>query len=585
MKTKIALLFTALLSSACAEEYALGPDSQPQPGVPHGVVTKYTWTSQIFPGTTRDYWIYVPAQYNAAKPSCVTIFQDGGGYINEKGGWRVPIVLDNLIASRAIPVTIGIFIDPGVLPALAPNQQPRYNRSYEYDGLGDRYARFLIDEILPEAAKLYNLSTDPNDRLIAGASSGGIAAFNAAFNRPDAFHRVLSFIGSYTNLRGADVYADLIRKMEPKPLRVFLQDGTHDLNLYAGSWYLANQELAAALDFAGYEVNFAVGTEGHNGKHGGAILPDALRWLWKDYPKPVAKSTVNHGGERHFITEILDPASEWELVSSGHKFTEGPAVDKNGNVYFVDVPASLIHKVGADAKVTIFKEDAGQTSGLMFGPDGRLYAAQNGRKRIVAYALDGTETVLAEGVNSNDLAVSSHGGIYFTDPPGHRVWFIDAKGDKRIVYEAGKGGIAFPNGVRFTPDEALLLVADTQNKWVWSFQVQPDGSLINGEPFYHLEIPDDVTNGPLRSGADGMTLDTQGYLYVATKLGIQICDQPGRVVGIIDKPSSADPSNVVFGGPDLRTLYVTALDKVYRRRLRRQGVFPWTPVPLPKPGL
>jgi enterochelin esterase-like enzyme len=233
--------------------------------------------------------VYVPAQYDASKPACVMIFQDGGGYIKDDGGWRVPLVFDNLIQQKAMPVTIGIFINPGVLNALSPNQQNRFNRSYEYDGLGGRYAEFLVDEILPEVGKKLNLSKDPNDYGIAGSSSGGIAAFTAAWNPPDAFRRVLSFVGSYTNLRGGDIDPNLIRRTEPKPLRVFLQDGSKDLNIYAGSWYLANQSMAWALEFSGYESKFVVGTEAHNGKHGGAILPDALRWLWQDYPKPVPK--------------------------------------------------------------------------------------------------------------------------------------------------------------------------------------------------------------------------------------------------------------------------------------------------------
>ena len=200
----LAFLIPAVL---CAQPYTLGPDSQRRPDVPQAKVTKYTWaTSKIFPGATRDYWVYVPAQYDAAKPAGVTIFQDGGGFISDTGAWRAPIVFDNLIAQRAMPVTIGIFIDPGVRPAAAPTRMARFNRGYEYDGLGDRYARFLTEEILPEVAKQYQLSADPNDRALAGSSSSAPAAFTAAWERPDAFRRVLSFIGSDTNLRGADLY-------------------------------------------------------------------------------------------------------------------------------------------------------------------------------------------------------------------------------------------------------------------------------------------------------------------------------------------------------------------------------------------
>ena len=558
-----------------AEDYPLGPDSERHADTPKGTVAKYTWTSKIFPGTVRDYWVYVPAGYKPEKAACVMIFQDGAGYVAEDGRWRVPIVFDNLIHKHEMPVTIGIFINPGVLPARSDAEQARYNRSFEYDALGDRYARFLIEEILPKVGKQYNLSSDPNDRAISGLSSGGICAFTAAWNRPDAFHRVLSFIGSYTNLRGGEIYPSLIRKTEPKPLRVFLQDGKNDLNLYAGSWYIANQDMASALEYAGYDSTFVVGTEGHNAKHGGAILPDALRWLWRDYPKPVAKS---HGdGDRHFVTDILDPESEWQVVSQGYKFTEGPAVDRNGNVFFTDIPNNRIHKIDPSGNVTVFKEDSGGANGLMFGPDGRLFACQNGRRRIVAYAPDGAESVIAEGVNSNDIAVNQRGEIYFSDPEHKQVWFIDAQRNRRVVHE----GIGFPNGLRFSPDQSLLLVDDSAGKWVWSFRVEPDGSLSNGQPFYRLETPDESS----ASGADGMTVDTEGYIYVTSKIGLQICDQPGRVVAILNKPQPGPISNVVFAGPDLQTLYVTAGDKVFRRHVRRKGTLPWVPLKPPTPGL
>ncbi|HTD25305.1 MAG TPA: SMP-30/gluconolactonase/LRE family protein [Terriglobales bacterium] len=573
---KISLLvFLTVISAVllCAEEYPLGPDSQRQPGIPKGTVTKYSWTtSKIFPGTTRDYWIYVPAQYKAEKPACVMIFQDGKGMVDEAGSFRVPIVFDNLIQKGDMPVTIGVFINPGIMTALGPNQQNRFNRSFEYDALGDRYASFLIEEILPEVGKRYNLSKDPNDYAIAGSSSGGIAAFNTAWNRPDAFRRVMSFIGSFTNVRGGQDLATLIRKTEPKPLRVFLQDGSADLNIYAGNWFLGNQEIFSALQFAGYESTFTIGTEGHNGKHGGAILPDALRWLWKDYPKPVAKPTqVNERG----VYTILEPGKEWELLGEGYGFADGPAVDKDGNVFFTDSKNKRIHKIDANGKISVWKEDSGGVTGMMFGPDGRLYVCQG--THIVAYTPDGKESVLAEDVDSNDLAVTLKNEVYFTDPPGHRVWFIDAKGNKRVVYT----GIEFPNGVRTSPDQSLLLVDDTHGKWVWSFQIQPDGSLENGQPFYRMETPDDSS----QSGADGMTLDTEGFLYVTTRLGVQICDQPGRVAAIINKPQGKSLSNIVFGGPDMQWLYVTNRDKVYRRHMKRKGVVSWNLVMPPVPRL
>jgi len=553
-----------------AEDYPLGPDSQRQANVPKGTVTKHDWTSEIYPGTRRDYWVYVPAQYRAEKPAPVMIFQDGGGFATEEGRWRVPIVFDNLIHKGAMPPTVAIFINPGVLPALSPDHQDRYNRSYEYDALGDRYARFLIDEILPEVGKRVNLSADPNDRAIAGSSSGGICAFTAAWNRPDAFRRVLSFIGSYTNLRGGHVYSSLVRKTEPKPLRVYLQDGKNDQNIYSGHWFIGNQDLASALEYAGYDFTFTIGTEGHNAVHGSSILPDALRWLWRDHPTPVAKP--RGGGQRHYVLDILGAGTEWELVSKGHRFTEGPAADRQGNIFFTDIPNNRIHRIGIDGQVSVFKENSGGANGLKFGPDGKLYACQNGKRRIVAYTADGAEeTVVADGVQSNDLAITGKGGIYFTDPQNRRVWYIDPKGAKRVVIEEN---LEFPNGVALSPDQSMLMVADSRSKWVTSYQVLPDGSLTNSQPFFRLETTDESS----MSGADGMAVDTEGHLYVATRIGVQICDAPGRVVGIVNKPHNGALSNVAFGGPDRKTLYITAGDRVYRRPVQRQGAVPWQPV-------
>ncbi len=577
---RVAHVFAGLLlagASLTAQEYNLGPDSERQPGVPQGKVTQHTWTSKIFPGTVRDYWVYVPAQYRAERPAPLMVFQDGGGYVREDGRWRMPIVFDNLIHKGEMPATIGIFINPGVLPALSDAaQQSRFNRSFEYDALGDRYARFLLEEILPEVAKQYNLSADPNDRAIGGSSSGAICAFTVAWNRPDAFRRVLSFIGSYTNLQGGNIYSSLIRKTEPKPLRVFLQDGNRDLNIYAGNWWIGNQDMASAFAFAGYDATFVTGTEAHNSNHGSAILPDALRWLWRDYPKPITKSTSTDG-ERHFVNMFLDPASDWELVSQGYKFTEGPAIDKQGNVYFTDIPNNRIHKITSDGKVSVFKEDSGAANGLMVGPDGRIYACQNGRKRIVAYTPDGTESVLAEGVESNDLVVTANGDIYFTDPNNKKVWYLPKGGEKKLAHE----GIERPNGIMLSPDQSLLTVNDSRGKWIWSFQIQADGSLTNGQPFYRLETADESS----ASGADGMTMAANGHLLVATRIGVQICDQPGRVVGILNKPQPGPLSNLVFAGPDLQTLYITAGDKVFRRRMRIKGVTPWEVSKPERPGL
>ena len=581
MKKLIALAALLPFLGSC-QSYTLGPDSQRQQGVPKGVVTQYPFPhSKVFPGTARSYWVYVPAQYKPEKPLPFMVFFDGGGYVNETGQARAPIVLDNLIAKGDLPVMAAIFVDPGVMPALnSETQQSRYNRSYEYDGLGDRNARFLIEELIPEVAARLNLSKNPDDHAVGGGSSGGIAAFTAAWERPDYFHRVMSFIGSYTDLKGGDVYPGLIRKMEPKPLRIFLQDGEKDQDIYSGNWWIMNQHMAASLKFAGYDYKFVTGTQGHSGQHGGAILPDVLRWLWRDYGTTVRAKMPPPDDKKPSLQSFVTVEEPWEVVASGHQFTDGPAVDKDGNVYFVDTKEKKIYKSDfATKRVTVFKEDSGGIYGLMFGADGRLYATQIGRKRIVSFGMDGSEKVLAEGVESNDLCVSARGDVYWTDPAGHRIWYVNKAGQKRVVFE--DQAIVSPNGIRFSPDQSLLIVADSKTKFVWSFQVQPDGSLANGQPFYRMETYDD-TDAIL---SDGMTLDTEGFLYVATKMGIQVCDQPGRVNAIISNPAPGRASNIVFGGPNLDWLYATQGDKVYRRHTRRKGVNAWTVVKPPKPGL
>ena len=276
----LALSFV-LPTPADAEEYVLGPDSLPQEGVPTGTVEKRTWdASSIYPGTTHEYWVYVPAQYTDAEPAAVMVFQDGEFYVDPEGLVRAPTVFDNLIHRGEMPVTIGIFINPGM------KELPWDLRSIQYASVADTYARFLLEEILPEVGKDYNLTDEAAGRAIAGMSDGGLASFTVAWHRPDAFSKVVSHVGSYTRLQGGSQYPYLVRttRGNPKPIRVFLQDGENDINLAEGNWTLANLQMDSALMFARYDYRFEMGTGGHDLRHGGAIFPDTLRWLWRDYP-------------------------------------------------------------------------------------------------------------------------------------------------------------------------------------------------------------------------------------------------------------------------------------------------------------
>lgn len=286
-KILFALVATLIAGSAQAgdEVYKLGPDSEIQDGVPQGKVTQHVWRSKVFPDTIRRYWTYVPAQYDGSSPAAVMVFQDGHTYVDPNGQFRATVVMDNLIHRKEMPVTIGILIDPGhkkdELPD-KPGWRPRpENRSFEYDTLSDQYARFLLEEILPEVGKEYKLTDDPNQRAICGISSGGICAWTVAWEHPDAFRKVLSHVGSFTNIRGGHVYHALLRKTDPKPIRVFLQDGEGDLDNAHGNWPLANQQMAKSLAYAKYDFKFVYGEGAHNGIHGGAILPESMRWLWR----------------------------------------------------------------------------------------------------------------------------------------------------------------------------------------------------------------------------------------------------------------------------------------------------------------
>ena len=266
--------------------YVPGPDSNRIEGVPQGKLTSHQWTSTIFEGTTREYSVYVPAQYDGTQPACLMVFQDGHAYLDENGPFRTTIVMDNLIHQGAMPVTIGLFINPGHSGGPVPENRWRAsNRSFEYDTLSDQYARFLMQELVPhvEQSMKLNLSRSAADRGICGISSGGICAFTAAWEHPEWFSKVLSHVGSFTNIRGGHNYEALIRKTPPKPIRVYLQDGENDLDNEHGNWWLANLQMEKALRFRGYDLQFVGGIGGHNGKHGGAILPDALRWLWRDH--------------------------------------------------------------------------------------------------------------------------------------------------------------------------------------------------------------------------------------------------------------------------------------------------------------
>lgn len=566
---KLLLLTAAAITAAAQQSYELGPDSQLQLNTPKGTITKHTLApGKYFPGTPHNYSLYVPKQYDAAKPTPFMIFLDGSGALG--GGVRAPIVFDNLIAKGDLPPMIAIFIDPGVLPARG-DAQSRFERVFEYDSLSDRFANFLVDELITEVAKSYNLSKDPNDRGISGVSTGAVGAFAAAWNRPDQFRRVLSFIGTFVAMKGADGLPALIRKTETKPIRIFLQAGKNDHiapnqpwgTFYGGSWPINNQVMLEAFQFAGYDAKLVLGDEGHNMKHGGAILPEALRWLWRGYPAPITvkdpEALTQPGWDpRGKVSSIVSASTTWEKVlDNAHSVTQA----NDGNIYAA-TGTGVLKLGGTETKLD------GTThvrAGATVIAGGRILAAINGQ-------------LLTPNANAKGIAVTAKGDVYYSS--GNSIMRIDASGKRTFAWQGA--GIAEPTGLALSPDQAMLVVADAQSRFSWSFQIGENGALINGEPFYRLEMPE----SGWRSEAVAAAIDSIGQVYFATAIGIQMCEANGRVAAILNSPSRDRVTDIAFatqGNADW--LYAVAGGKLYRRAVKVKGVPAWAPAKLPRPPL
>ena len=361
----VCLLFVSNLEAQTV--YKLGPNTSDYPGIPKGQVTKYSFKSKVFEGTVRDYYVYVPAQYKG-EDAALMVFQDGHAYVNKEGDFRVPTVFDNLIAQGKMPITIGLFVNPGhdIAKDSVSNPFRSSNRSIEYDEVSGRYGEMIINELIPELQKHYKISDQPNMHAIAGLSSGGICAFSAAWFHNDYFQKVISHYGSFTDIRGGHDFPPLIRKNDKKNIKVYLQDGSADLNNQFGNWWLANLQLESALEFKGYDFKFDKGDGGHNGKHAGSVLPQSLEWLWSDvvdkgiesktyaFPRALkGKHIFYHGNSAHFqdlelAVHSLD-ASAKTWLSADHEqmflFKEGKiriklidtvAVLSPGSVVFLD---------------------------------------------------------------------------------------------------------------------------------------------------------------------------------------------------------------------------------------------------------
>ncbi len=600
----LAVFFALAAMSLHAEDYALGPDSQPHDGVPKGTVTKFILApGKDYPGTPHNCAVYVPAQYDASKPTPFMIFFDGSQALGDS--MRVPVVLDNLIAKHDLPPMIAIFVDPGVLPTISDADQNRYNRIYEYDSLTPLYSDFLLNELIPAVAKQYNLSKNPDDRALSGVSTGAVGAFAAAWNRPDQFHRVLSLIGTYVAMKGADSLPALVRRTEPKPIRIFMQDGTADHitpsepygTSFAGSWPINNQVMYEALEFAGYDVKLAMGTGGHSTKQGGAILPDALRWLWRDYPAPIvvhepAAAQQPGWDAADSVFSLIDVDKPWQQVGGDYGSITSLTSDREGNVYLPSPDG--IFRIDLDGNVARFADapDPAAPVRVHIGADGRLYAYIH--NEIVSWSAAASQasdekTVARSLPAVEDFAVTQTGLLYFIDRAMPTIGFIDLTGQVRLALLPGApgGGPTGPKGLALSPDQSMLVVSDEVSRYCWSFQIAADGTLENGEPFYRMELPETTTR-TWASETRGVIEDADGEVFFATPLGIQIAMQNGRIEHILNPP-------IPGGGPltaitfdqigDQSWLYAAQDGKLFRRPVKVTGANAWTVVKPPKPTL
>ena len=522
--------------------------------------------SKVFPGTVREVTVFIPKQYDAKKPACVYVKTDG---FNP----REKLMMETMIATGEMPVTVGVFVRPGELPAPMKGTLGRRNRDFEYDGIGDENVRFLVDELLPFVAKecSLNLSNDGNDRCMSGGSSGGIAAFTAAWHRPAAFSRVYAASGSWVAFRGGHEFPTLVRKFEARPIRAFLTTATLDMENCAGDWFLADQEMDKALKFAGYDYRFRK-VEGRHVAGYAENYQEAMAYLWKDWPQRVR---AGHSAPR--AQEIILPDEGWQLAAEGFKSTRGPSCNAQGEVYFADTSANKIHRINLDGSVSEFAKDTGNAHCVSVGPDGTVYTISEKSGKLMRYAPGGAASVVLDDILGHSILATPDGGLYVTanaekQRDAGAVWFIK-DGEKRQV----DSGLGFATGMAYRPDRWLLSIADGHSKWAYSYQMKEDGSLMNKERFFHLHVHDWQDD----AGTESVCYSIEGRQFLATKSGIQISADDGPTQVILPVPDNARVTGVAIGGRDLDTLFAFCGNRIWKRKIRQHAMgawSPWTPV-------
>ena len=502
-----------------------------------GEVIKFTLSdSQIYPGTEREILVYVPQQYDGTKPACLLVCMDGILY-------DATTVMDNLIASGEMPMTVGVFVNPGVVYD-EEGEVVRYNRCKEFDSTDDNFATFLENEVLTkvegmqtESGKTIHLSADANDRAITGASSGGIAAFSVAWNRPDLFSRVYTTVGTFVAMRGGHEYPAIVRKTEPKPLRIYMQDGWYDVwNPIFGEWFEYNLLMESAFNFAGYEVFHKWDRGNHSIKYGTLAFPDAMRWLWKGYPAKVQKGWSNNG----MLQEILLEGEEWQEVK---------------------VPAGVSD---------LF---AGLDSTAVFAAGANIYKVSADGKVVQMGMLKHGERLLGERLTARGSSLYKDGVKVADGLVGLQA--VQALADGQYVALCGeniksKGNVWVVNtgcrALAVAPDYRFCVTGEEKTHHLISTIIGKDGEMKYSEPYYYMH---DLSNGVLQP-AGNMAFDTKGNLYVATEMGVQVADHNGRVRAILSLPAGAVDA-LAFSG---NYLYVRCGEKMFVRKMKAEGHLP-----------
>jgi len=532
--------------------------------IQQGRIETFQFTqSKIFPGTVREVTVFIPAQYDASTPTCVYVKTDGYNP-REKAN------LELAIATKEMPVTVGVFVRPGEVPAPMKGTAPRRNRDFEYDGVSDNNLRFFDEEILPFVAKQYqlNLSTSGNDRCIVGGSSGGITAFAAAWHKPEAFSRVYCVSGSFVAFRGGHEFPTMVRKFEARPIRAYLTTGTRDMENVAGDWFLVDQEMDKSLKFSGYDYQFRIIDGGHGAGYGDE-WQEAMAFLWKNWPEK-----VKAGPSAPRAQEILIPGEDWKLAGEGFKSTRGASTAANGEIFFADTSADKIHRIGLDGQISVFAEKTGNAHCVTVAADGSLYTISEKSGQLLRYEAAGKSSVVLDGILGHSILAHPNGSLYVTDNDakkannGGSVWLIK-DGQKQQV----DAGIKFATGMAFRPDQWLLSVGEGHSKWAYSYQIADDGTLTNKERFFHLHVHD----WDDEAGAECLCYSQEGRQFIATKSGIQISADDGPTQVILTVPDKGRVTAVAIGGKDKDTLYAFCGNKIWSRKIQQHAMGAWSP--------